>query len=293
MQRLFAEVEGEEQADDDDEVAGAEEDATEIQEEVSDTEQEGDSSEEEEIAEKKGKCVYFLGRDKTSQWNKHCPSKKVRTRKANIVNHLPGVANCAKHMKSVLETWDLFFPEEILRIIVENTNKFITSISENYSRERDAMPTDIVEIKALLGLVYLRGVLKSSRLNVDELWDKNGCGVERFRLTMSKQRFLFLLRSLRFDDRLTREERKQVDKLAPIRDILDIFVKKCQDMYHVSDFVTIDEMLPAFRGRCQFKQYIPSKPNKYGIKIFSLVDAKMHYTKNLEVYVGQQPDGPK
>ncbi|KAK9729947.1 Transposase IS4 [Popillia japonica] len=164
LQRLFAEVEGEEQADDDDEVAGAEEDATEIQEEVSDTEQEGDSSEEEEIAEKKGKCVYFLGRDKTSQWNKHCPSKKVRTRKANIVKHLPGVANCAKHTKSVLETWDLFFPEEILRIIVENTNKFITSISENYSRERDAMPTDIVEIKALLGLVYLSGVLKSSRL---------------------------------------------------------------------------------------------------------------------------------
>ncbi|KAK9745797.1 hypothetical protein QE152_g6610 [Popillia japonica] len=99
-------------------VAGAEEDATEIQEEVSDTEQEGDSSEEEEIAEKKGKCVYFLGPDKTSQWNKHCPSKKVRTRKANIVKHLPGVANCAKHTKSVLETWDLFFPEEILRIIV-------------------------------------------------------------------------------------------------------------------------------------------------------------------------------
>ncbi|KAK9694545.1 hypothetical protein QE152_g33473 [Popillia japonica] len=42
LQRLFAEVEGKEQADDDDEVAGAEEDATEIQEEVSDTEQEGD-----------------------------------------------------------------------------------------------------------------------------------------------------------------------------------------------------------------------------------------------------------
>ncbi|KAK9753755.1 Transposase IS4 [Popillia japonica] len=181
LQRLFAEVEGEEQADDDDEVAGAEEDATEIQEEVSDTEQEGDSSEEEEIAEKKGKCVYFLGRDKTSQWNKHCPSKKVRTRKANIVKHLPGIANCAKHnivkhlpgiancakhTKSVLETWDLFFPEEILRIIVENTNKFITSISENYSRERDAMPTDILEMKALLGLVYLSGVLKSSRLKL-------------------------------------------------------------------------------------------------------------------------------
>lgn len=55
--------------------------------------------------------------------------------------------------------------------------------------------------------------------------------------------------------------------------------------------MTIDEKLEAFRGRCNFKQYIPSKSNKYGIKIFALVDSKMFYTKT-EVYVGQQPEGP-
>jgi len=37
--------------------------------------------------------------------------------------------------------------------------------------------------------------------------------------------------------------------------------------------------------------YIPSKPAKYGIKVFSLVDAKMSYTYNLEVYAGKQPPG--
>lgn len=37
--------------------------------------------------------------------------------------------------------------------------------------------------------------------------------------------------------------------------------------------------------------YIPSKPAKYGIKVFSLVDAKMNYTYNLEVYAGKQPPG--
>lgn len=35
-----------------------------------------------------------------------------------------------------------------------------------------------------------------------------------------------------------------------------------------------------------------SKPNKYDIKIYSLVDAKTWYTLNLEIYVGLQPDGP-
>lgn len=51
-------------------------------------------------------------------------------------------------------------------------------------------------------------------------------------------------------------------------------------------------MLPGFRGNCPFRQFIPSKPNKYGIKCFALVNAKMCYTYNMEVYVGKQPEGP-
>jgi hypothetical protein len=49
-----------------------------------------------------------------------------------------------------------------------------------------------------------------------------------------------------------------------------------------------NEKLEAFRGNCQFRQNIPSKPNKYGIKIFALCNAKMFYTLYLEVYVGKQ-----
>ena len=50
-------------------------------------------------------------------------------------------------------------------------------------------------------------------------------------------------------------------------------------------------MLVAFRGRCNFRQYIPSKPDNYGIKIFALVDAQTFFTNKIEVYVGTQPDG--
>ncbi|KAB0805400.1 hypothetical protein PPYR_02396 [Photinus pyralis] len=168
----------------------------------------------------------------------------------------------------------------------------INRVADHFSRSRDAKPTDLVEIKALLGLLYLAGCLKSSRLSVEELWTTDGTGVERFWLTMSKERFLFLLRYLRFDDKETREQRRAIDKLAPIRNLFDIFVENCKKYYTVSEYTTIDEKLEAFRGRCGFKQYIPNKPSKYGVKIFALVDAKTMYTQNLEVYVGKQPDGP-
>lgn len=60
----------------------------------------------------------------------------------------------------------------------------------------------------------------------------------------------------------------------------------------MSAFVTIDEMLEAFRGRCGFRQYIKSKPARYGIKIFAMTCAKSFYTSNLEIYAGSQPEGP-
>lgn len=85
---------------------------------------------------------------------------------------------------------------------------------------------------------------------------------------------------------------RQTDKLAPIRDVFDSFVEKCKTAYTPFQNVTIDEKLEAFRGRCSFRQYIPSKPNRYGLKIYAMVDSKTFYTCNLEMYVGTQPNGP-
>ncbi|XP_022160174.1 piggyBac transposable element-derived protein 4-like [Myzus persicae] len=105
------------------------------------------------------------------------------------------------------------------------------------------------------------------------------------------KRFLFLCRCLRFDDRETRAERRVIDELAPIRTTFDLFLKNINQNYNLSEYTTIDEMLHPFRGRCQWIQYIPSKPAKYGIKMFALCDAKTFYTSKIEIYVGKQPPG--
>ena len=51
-------------------------------------------------------------------------------------------------------------------------------------------------------------------------------------------------------------------------------------------------MLESFRGKCHFRQYIANKPAKYGITVYSLVDSRMFYTHNMEIYPGKQPAGP-
>ncbi|UYV84551.1 hypothetical protein LAZ67_X002594 [Cordylochernes scorpioides] len=158
--------------------------------------------------------------------------------------------------------------------------------------EKDANLTNLHEIKALLGIIYFLGVMKANKLNTDDAWARDSTGFELCRIAMSENRFRFLLRVIRFDDKATRNERLRQDKLAAVRLILDTFVKNYQKHYSPSEYITVDEKLDAFRGKCNFRQYIPSKHNKNGIKLFALVNSKFFYTCNLEIYSGKNPEGP-
>lgn len=171
--------------------------------------------------------------------------------------------------------------------ILHYTNQHIVSIAHKFVRERDCLQSNRTEIMALFGVLYLIGTRKSGHANVRELWAKDGTGIPIIRAAMGYKRFLFLLNCLRFDDRATREDRKKFDKLAPIRSIFDSFVKNCKESYNPSEFVTIDEMLHRFRGRCSFVQYMPNKPAKYGLKMYALCDGKTLYCCNFEVYCGK------
>lgn len=267
------------------------EDALEIQEEDSDTEQEGESSNEfQEILQTSAN--YYVGKDKVTRWSKNSPSATVRTKSHNIVMQLPGVKREAKNTKNPGEIWKLFFSDTVINLITKYTNQHIARLSTEFKRSRDCRLTDEQEIQAFLGLLLFAGVRRNGRLNAKDLFRTDGSSPEIFRLTMSWNRFYLLLRCLRFDDKETRTQRASVDKLAPIRDLFENIVSSFKKYFSPSEFVTIDEKLEAFRGRCNFRQYIPSKPNKYGIKIYALTDAKMFYTFSLEVYVGQQYEGP-
>ena len=196
------------------------------------------------------------------------------TRPENIIRERPRPKGPALQTKTPYEFWKLFVTPEMLELLVEKTNLLIRDKRENYTQKSKARDTDNVEIKAFLGLLLLAGTYHSNRMNLDDLWKSDGTGIDVFRLTMSLHRFRFLLCCIRFDDKATQASRKLLDKLAPIRDLFETFVQNCLSNYSPSELVTIDEMLVAFRDRCPFKQYIPNKPAKYGIKIQVMADAR-------------------
>lgn len=236
---------------------------------------------------------YFIGKDKTTLWNIEEPARNVRTRSHNIIRDVPGPCSEALNSTTPSEIFSLFLPDDTLSKIVNFTNIYmIEKRRENFEREKDCKPTNITEIKALLGLLFYIGKLRGAHLNTKDLWATDGSGSDICISAMSRNRFHFLLRCLRFDDIRTRDARKETDKLAPIREIFEEFVSNIQKYYKHGEHVTVDEMLLAFRGRCAFRQYLPSKPAKYGLKIFAVCDSNTYYTSNLEIYAGKQNDGP-
>lgn len=262
--------------------------------EESDSEQDVIFDEEDTDEDNDARGSFFISKNGT-KWNKDCSRPNIRTRAENIITNPQGVKGAAKNVQTEYECWNLFITDTMLNDILMYTNNQINTkrISCRVGKEQYHMKdVTIEELKSFLGLVYIAGLNRSNRQNLSDLWRTDGTGIDIFRSTMSLQRFYFLQNCLRFDDKNTREERKKVDNLAAIRNLFDGFVDNCLMHYVPSEYLTIDEMLLSFRGRCAFRVYIPNKPAKYGIKIYAIVDAKTFYILKLEVYAGKQPTGP-
>jgi hypothetical protein len=77
--------------------------------------------------------------------------------------------------------------------------------------------TDEVEIKAFIGLMYLRGLLGMNHHKRTYLFHSE-LGPPLFGATMSSKRFGFLNSNICFDDIQTRNVRWEQDRFAAIRD---------------------------------------------------------------------------
>lgn len=144
---------------------------------------------------------------------------------------------------------------------------------------------------AFFGILMHSGAEKSNLVQAKDLFHEPN--MPFYRAVMSLKRFEQLCRFLRFDDSRTRLERLRVDKLAPIRHISNLFEQNLTSAFVPSLDLCIDEQLVTTKNRCCFRQFIPSKPGKYGIKIFWLVDSKTNCPVSAEIYLGTQPNNSR
>ncbi|XP_058808047.1 uncharacterized protein LOC131673786 [Phymastichus coffea] len=76
----------------------------------------------------------------------------------------------------------------------------------------------VSELRSFLAILYARGANEVRALKVSYLWSKKW-GPSFFRDTMTRDRFMQILRFIRFDKRIERSERLQTDKFALISEV--------------------------------------------------------------------------
>lgn len=134
------------------------------------------------------------------QWSSEPHVRQGRSAAPSFKLYVPAARGPAASVKTTLETWNCLFDDEIIDQIYRYTQAEISDklarISKKQSYHRD---TSLTEIRAVIGLLYLAGSMKSGNVDLDELWSDR-YGVSIFRAVMSKHRFAFLLSCFHFDD---------------------------------------------------------------------------------------------
>jgi len=99
---------------------------------------------------------------------------------------------------------------------------------------------------------------------------------------MARNRFQALLRFFH----ISNNDYNPGDRLGKIQPLIDLLNNSFKQCKVPAENVVIDETLVPLRGRIVFRQYIPNKAARYGIKLYKLCD-NIGYTYNLNVYSGK------
>src|SRR5215469_13994250 len=184
----------------------------------------------------------------------------------------------------------LFF-RQVFQIILTETNRYFHQyMSSRPSRSTSAQPPDITieEMYTFFGLLIQMG--NDQRHSLKDYWAREEqYYTPFFSNVMARDRFFHILRFLHFennDDPPNRDD-PDYDRLWKLRKIFETLNNKCFEMYNPTEHRAVDEVIVLYKGRVIFRQYIPKKHKRFGIKIYKLCDS-LGYTYDMSVYLGKQ-----
>ena len=66
-----------------------------------------------------------------------------------------------------------------------------------------------------------------------------------------------------------------------------MLTERFRNLYEPGENLCIDESIIGFRGRAPFRVFMPAKPKKFGLKVWTLADPKTKYVWNMQLYTGK------
>ena len=180
-----------------------------------------------------------------------------------------------------LEYFLQFINNDIADIVVNETNRYYHLHNDvTSSKMKQWQNLDHASFYVFLALTMLMGHVRKA--DIREYWSTDLLQeTPVFGKYMTRDRYRQILRYLHFADN---QRPNKLDRLWKARDILDLIVTKVKSLFKPFRNLCIDESLILFRGRVVFRQYIPSKRHRYGIKLFVIADCDTGIVLDIVVY---------
>lgn len=178
---------------------------------------------------------------------------------------------------TLIEFFLYFFTEDLINHIVQQSNEYSTSINVNH-------PVNITasELKKYLGICVISTVMQCK--NVRTYWNR----IYRYSLIqecMPINRFEKIRQVLHFNNNILQKPRGEFghDQLFKIRPIIETLQQRFLGI-PASAAVAVGEQMCTTKARSSLKQYLSSKPHKYGYKFFVFA-AENGFWHNFEIYM--------
>ena len=227
-------------------------------------------------------------------------SANIQCVTSTVTRTSSGPSAIARSVNNESDSFKFFITDEISQIIIKWTNqridRIIQSLRERATRVNIGFKIESYmhqitesELHAFYGLLVTMAMKQDNMISLKELWSEDvEFSTPIYDGAMSRNRFEWINRAMRFDDMDTRQQRKNNDKLAAIREIIELFRERCRTGYNCTGYWTIDERIVPCKGRCPFRVYMPNKPDSYGILLYVLASAEERYIKDFIVYLGKE-----
>ena len=199
-----------------------------------------------------------------------------------------------RNVQQPIYFFNLFWDTHTMQVLVGETNRYARHARAKKPHLTNGgvqwYDTDEQELRAWLGLCILMGQKLTPCIR--DYWKRDKffrCAI--IPKIMKRDRFEALLRCLHCVDnqRLVSDKNHSgYDKIAKVRWVLEGFVRRSRELYNPEKFLTTDEIMVAYRGKYSpIRQYIKSKPTRYGLKFWALVCSQTRYIYNLIPYLGK------
>lgn len=177
---------------------------------------------------------------------------------------------------TILDFYKLFLNADVMQLILIETNRYGAASHANWS------PITVNDLQRLFGLVMLMGIIRKPSLK--SYWSTDPKqATPYFNSIMSRDKFHKILGALHFVDNDIPSE----DRGNKINPVLRLLTQRFAAVYQPKKHIAIDETLLLYKGRLIFKQYIPKKRARFGMKGYVLAESDSGYVFRYSLYEGK------